>query len=329
MKNIVQGDTLMIPHEERTDTSYEDIRFEQVIVEEIGALLPGQLLAACDLSHARAVLEIGSGAGAWLRAVARQYPDLQCIGIDQDERLVKVANALAQRDHLAQVAFLAHELNDLSPTLFPEASFDLVHLSLLGRSILTANYPALAQTGAGLCRPGGIVCWTEAELPITNSPAFERLTALVLEALQRAGQSFIPERMWEWAAYFAPRPEKTGLDRSTYQRRYLGITAMLGRWLRDAGCGTPPEILYTYRTMDARVIHQTAYAIDLSAGQPVYQEFVQQARRFAHQVKSLLLRTGVIEEVEHATLCSQLERELGIPEFCGLFYLLRAWAPRT
>ncbi len=235
----------MISHEELTDTSYDDIRFEQVIVEEIGALLPGRLLAACDLSHARSLLEIGCGAGAWLRAVARLYPDLQCIGIDQDERLVKVANALAQRDHLAQVAFLAQQLNDLSPTLFPQASFDFVHLSLLGRYILTANYPALAQTSAGLCRPGGFVCWTEAELPVTNSPACERLTSLVCEALQRAGQSFIPEKMWEWAAYFAPRSGKTGLDRSTYQRRRLGITPMLGRWLRDTGCGTPPETPYT------------------------------------------------------------------------------------
>jgi len=40
-----------------------------------GALLPEQLLAACDLPHARSLLEIGCGAGAWLRAVARQYPD--------------------------------------------------------------------------------------------------------------------------------------------------------------------------------------------------------------------------------------------------------------
>jgi predicted O-methyltransferase YrrM len=329
MKNIVQGDTLMIPHEELANNAYDDIRFEQVIVEEMGKVLPAKLLAACDLSHARSLLEIGSGAGAWLRALARQYPDLQCIGIAQDERLVKVANALAQRDHLAQVAFLAQELNDLSPTLFPQASFDLVHLSLLGRSILTANYPALAQTGAGLCRPGGIVCWTEAELPITNSPAFERLISLVLEALQRAGQSFIPERMWEWATYFAARPGKTGLDRSTYQRRHLGITPMLGRWLRDTGCGTPPETPYTYRSMDTRVIHATAYAVDLSAGQPAHESFLQQARCFAHQVQSLLLRIGVIEEREHATLCSQLEKELAIPEFCGLFYLLRAWAPRT
>ena len=318
----------MIPHEELADPSYDDIRFEQVIVEEMGEVLPAQLLAACDLSHARAVLEIGCGAGAWLRAVARQYPDLQCIGLDQDERLLKVANALARRDHLAQVAFFAQQLNDLPPTLFPEMSFDLVHLSLLGRYILTANYPALAQTAAGLCRPGGIVCWTEVELPITNSPAFERLTALICEALQRAGQSFIPERMWEWTAYFAARSEKTGLDRSTYQRRHLGITAMLGRWLRDAGCGTPPATPYTYRTTDTRVIPHTAYAIDLSADQSAYQEFVRQAMRFAHQVKPLLLRTGVIEEREHATLCSQLERELVSPAFCGLSYLLRAWAPR-
>ena len=217
----------------------------------------------------------------------------------------------------------------MSSTTFPQGSFDLVHLSLLGRSILTANYPALAQTGAGLCRPSGIVCWTEAELPITNSPAFERLTSFVLEALQRAGQSFIPEKMWEWAAYFAARSGKTGLDRSTYQRRHLGITPMLGRWLRDAGCGTPPETPYTYRTMDTRVIHAAAYAIDLSAGQPAHEYFPQQARRFAHQVQSLLLRTGMIEEREYATLCNQLERELVSPAFCGLFYLLRAWAPRT
>ena len=119
------------------------------------------------------ILEIGSGAGEWLRAVAHGYPHLQCIGIDQDAGMVKAANVLAQRDDLAQVAFLAQELDEMLPTLFPQGSFDLVHLSMLGRYILTAKYPALAQACAALCRPGGMVCWTEAELPITNSPACE------------------------------------------------------------------------------------------------------------------------------------------------------------
>src|SRR2546422_648103 len=199
----------MLAYEELTSNAYDDIRFQRAIIEEMGELLPAKLLAECDLSRARSILEIGCGAGEWLRAVARQYPDLQCIGIDEDEFQVKAANALAYRDGLAQVAFLAHEINDIPPTLFPKGSFDLVHLSFLSRYILTAHYPALVQTCAALCRPGGMVCWTEAELPLTTSTAFERLTSLVCEALQRAGQSFIPERMREWAEIVAERSGKT------------------------------------------------------------------------------------------------------------------------
>ena len=136
----------------------EVLEFQHVLVQEMGELLPARLLQECDLSRARSVLEIGSGAGIWLRALAQPYPDLQCIGIEQDDLLVKAANALAYRDGLAQVAFLAAEMNDISPALFPEEGFDLVHLSFLGRYILTADYPALVQTCATLCRPGGILC---------------------------------------------------------------------------------------------------------------------------------------------------------------------------
>ena len=105
---------------------------------------------------------------------------------------------------------------------------------------------------------------------------------------------------------------------------------MLGRWLRDAGCGAPRERpLYSIWGIDQRVIHQTAYAIEVSAGQPANAGFVGQARRFAQQVKPFLLHTGVIEEREHAALCDRLETELVSQEFYGLSFLLRAWAPRS
>jgi predicted TPR repeat methyltransferase len=104
-KGMVQGETPLMCHEGLTDTFYDDILFQRVIVEEMGELLPAQLLSECDLSKAESILEIGSGAGEWLRAVAHVYPHLHCIGIDQDARMVKAANVLAQRDHLAQVAF--------------------------------------------------------------------------------------------------------------------------------------------------------------------------------------------------------------------------------
>jgi len=319
----------VIAHEELTSNVYDDIRFQRVIVEEMGELLPAKLLAECDLSRARSILEIGCGTGEWLRKVAQQYPDLQCIGIDEDELQVKAANALAYRDGLAQVAFLAHPINDIPLTLFPQTSFDLVHLSFLSRYVLTADYPSLARMCAALCRAGGIVCWTEAELPITTSAAFERLTLLVCKALQQAGLSFIPESMWEWAELLAARSGKPGVERSSYKRHALGITLMLGRWLRDAGCGAQRESpLYSIWGLDERVIYETAYAIEVSAGQPANAGFVGQARRFAHQVKAFLLRTGVIEEREHTALCDQIETELATQEFCGLSFLLRAWAPR-
>jgi hypothetical protein len=60
---------------------------------------------------------------------------------------------------------------------------------------------------------------------------------------------------------------------------------MLGRWLRDAGCGAQREKpLYSIWGIDERVIHQTAYAIELSAGQPAHEAFLAQASRFARQV---------------------------------------------
>lgn len=127
---MVQGESSLMCHKELNGTSYDDILFQRIIVEEMGELLPAKLLAECDLSQAESILEIGSGVGEWLRAVARMYPHLQCIGIDQDKRIVKAANMLAQRDGLAKVAFLAQELDEMLPTLFPQGSFDLVHLFL-------------------------------------------------------------------------------------------------------------------------------------------------------------------------------------------------------
>ena len=104
---------------------------------------------------------------------------------------------------------------------------------------------------------------------------------------------------------------------------------MLGGWLRDAGCGAIPETTsYSLWGRDSHMIHEAASVIEVSAGQPAHEAFVRQAMRFSQRVKPLLLRTEVIGEVEHAALCNQLEEELTNQDFCGLFQLLRAWAPR-
>src|SRR5713101_5994362 len=68
----------------QTGSRYNEVRFQETAIGEMGELLPVELIEACDLENARSVLEIGCGAGEWLRSVARDYPRLQCIGIDQD-----------------------------------------------------------------------------------------------------------------------------------------------------------------------------------------------------------------------------------------------------
>ena len=104
---------------------------------------------------------------------------------------------------------------------------------------------------------------------------------------------------------------------------------MLRSWLRDAGCGALLEThQHTLRGRDTNEIHQAAYVIEVSAGQPAYEAFVRQTLRCIQWVKPLLLRTEVIVEAEYTTLYSQIEEELAHQDFCGLFQLLRAWAPR-
>jgi hypothetical protein len=65
--------------------------------------------------------------------MARAYPRLSCIGLDQDGGQISSANALAQQLGLTHTTFLAQRLDELfSSTSFPTQVFALVHLSLLG-----------------------------------------------------------------------------------------------------------------------------------------------------------------------------------------------------
>ncbi len=96
---------------------------------------------------------------------------------------------------------------------------------------------------------------------------------------------------------------------------------MLGRWLRDAGCGTQRERhMYSIWGMDARVIHETAYAIEVSAGQPAHEGFVQQAMRFAQQVKPFLLKESLPALI--STDCaSSCERGHRVRDLFGVYFI--------
>jgi ubiquinone/menaquinone biosynthesis C-methylase UbiE len=306
---------------------YDEVLFQRAVLGEMGESLPVELIDACNLENARSVLEIGCGAGEWLRRVAREYPHLQCIGIDQDEGMVKVANALARREGLSQVVCFASDLNYIAPDLFPLEKFDLIHLSFLGRFIMDVYYAGLARMCAGLCRPGGFVCWTETELPVTNSLAFERLVGLLCEALDEAGQSFTLDGMWEWSELLAKGLETMGVERAGFKRHHLGITPMLGLWLREAGFGGVGASSDDARQLFGKypALPEKPYAVRLSSGSMVHESFAQVMKRLLREMRRFLLRMGVIGEGEYDELCLQVKRELAAEDFCGLAFVLRVW----
>ncbi|HET9999418.1 MAG TPA: class I SAM-dependent methyltransferase [Ktedonobacteraceae bacterium] len=311
----------------RTGSRYDEVTFQEMVIVEMGELLPVELIDACDLENARSVLEIGCGAGEWLRSIARDYPQLQCIGIDQDEAMVSMANALAQQEGLSQVGCFASDLNSIAPDLFPLEKFDLVHISFAGRFVMSVDYAGLARTCMKLCRPGGFVCWTEGELPVTNSPAFERLVGLLCEALDEAGQSFIPESMWELSALLAKSRGSIAVDRAHFKRRLLGITPMLGLWLREAGRGMNAASSERMRRLfKYSALPQKPYAILLSSRSIMHKSFVHMAARLLREVRRFLLRMGVISEAEYDELCARVEKELAAEDFCGLAFVVRVWS---
>ena len=148
---------------------------------------------------------------------------------------------------------------------------------------------------------------------MTNSLAFESLMALMCRALQAAGHTFIPPSMQEIAAIFEELDREAGHEVRPYQRRRLGITPMLGNWMRQAG----------YRN-----IRHTPYAIEISAGMPAHQMFLQEVAVYAQRIRPFLLATGVVSEADFDELVSRLHSELHEERFCGMCFVLQVWGQK-
>lgn len=125
---------------------------------------------------------------------------------------------------------------------------------------------------------------TECELAMTNSLAFEQVAAWLAQALQRAGRSFSPDG------------------------RNLTITAMLPRFLRDAGF---------------HHIRHEAFAVNFSAGTEEHQSFCQDFTLGTRLMLPFLLHAGVTTEELFQQVYQQMQAEMAADSFCAIWYYLR------
>lgn len=228
--------------------------------------------------------------------LARRYPHLDVLGIDADPEVLEMAHTLAFTHDVTTARFLQQDVRTLDESFLPSNHFDLVHLAFLAEAILSVDYTALARSVLRLLRPGGVLVWTEAEMPLTTSASCERLFALTLQAIDHAGQRFL---MLDWGM--------SGRTLVGPSRTFLGITPMLGHWLRTAG----------YENQQ-----QAVAALDVSHGQPLHSQFVNAVLEFARRIQLFLVQHGVMSEAACEQMLEEVYRELRAPDFCGMAYVL-------
>src|SRR6266566_1110104 len=180
-------------------------------------------------------------------------------------------------------------MDALQPLTFPDDAFDLVNARFLCGCMPTTAWPALIKECVRVTRPGGIICLTEAENGISTSPACEQISALCARAMQVAGHSFSPDG------------------------RHLGVTALLGHFLRQAGC---------------QHIQQQAHVIDYSVDTNVHRSMFTNCNVLVEVLKPFLMRMGVITGDELERLHREATIEMLSGDFCGVWFLLCAWGTK-
>lgn len=246
------------------------------LTELMGDVLPSGL----DLSRVRQVIDVGCGVGAWAYEMAWRHPDMRVVGIDKSSYFIDQARRYVF-GHISNISYMVQDMHHLRGEMFAPGSFDLIHMRFLLGDVTVQAFPSLIHSLAHLCRPGGFFVWTEAELPITTSPACQRLSILVLQALQATGRAFVP-----------------GYS--------LGITPRMGRWLRDAGF---------------RIAQDRAYALEVSVGTTGHEVFALQAFVSGNQVLPFLLQAKVTTAEEFEAVFAEAQKEIRDESFCGMCFL--------
>lgn len=245
-------------------------------LKKTGKIFPEQ----ADLSGINRILDIACGAGEWVSKTAQAYPQMQVVGID--------SSAQTNASEMKNASFRV--MNPLPPLNFPDASFDLVNARFIASLVPKAAWPGLIHECLRITRPGGIVRLTETDMPITNSPAYEKLSAMISHALWLAKYGFSPDG------------------------RILCITPILSRLLGIASC---------------QDIQSVTSVINFSAGMEAHDELAQDFAKTYQHVQPFLIKMGTTNQEEVDQVYQQMLAEMQSSSFCAVGFYLTVWGRKV
>jgi ubiquinone/menaquinone biosynthesis C-methylase UbiE len=261
------------------------IEQDQTLTEAMGSLLPLEI----DLLDVRHLLDVACGPGGWAREVARQFPDVEIMGIDISERMINYANAYVQVEHLDNIDF---QVGDVTrPFEMSEESFNLVNARGMLGFLHRQMWPQVVNELARVTRSGGYIVLTETDdFGHSNSLAFERYQSFILQAVAKAGLSQHP------------------------LGSHWGATAMLRAHLLAAGC------------QQIRVVsHLLDYSAGTRANESIYKNFSISHKL----IQPFLLKMGVATQEELDTLYDQCFTDMLSDSFSALWCFVTAWGCKS
>lgn len=284
------------------------LRQDQLLTECISGFFPDHL----DPAQIQRVLDIGCGPGGWLTELARHFPHMQLTGLDISEQMNEQARKIAEVEHFQdRLRFLQGNFARL-PHSF-ENAFDFINARLVQWFVDQGDREMILQGWFRALRPGGWLRLTEAELPITNSPASELLADLFLQVLQRQGKTLIPASRYQ--------DLETQLQTILHANEAIvvtprnhGISLLLRQQLERLGC------------VD---IHLEARCLDYSAGAPAHDSFVQDLQLSHISYRAFLLASfpGLLpEQLDQLNTVSA--RDMRSSEFMGIQFYLNVWGQK-
>ncbi len=230
------------------------------------------------------VLDLACGPGGWVLDVARLLPEAQITGVDISVLMVNYGRATAKARGLHNAHFITANIKEPFP--FADNTFDLVNARYLVGVLTPGEWPAMLREALRVCRPGGVIRFTETEMPITNSLGTEKMTQILLNAFTVTGRNFSPTA------------------------RNFGITTMLPRLLRNAGC------------VD---VSHASYSLDFSAGAEAHDGFYQDYMVTFQLGKDFIVKLDLATAEQYEEIYQQMLSEMLSEDFCGMNYNLTAW----
>lgn len=254
---------------------------DAILNEAMGGILPVEIAEKIS-----SVLDVACGPGGWVLEGAYEYPHIAFTGIDISSRQIAYAREQAKMQGRSNVSFL--QMDALQ--MYLPAEFDLVNARLLSGFMTPSTWPPFLESCYQLMKPGGWMRWTEWDMPLTTSEAFEVFSRLLAQALKELGRSYSPDGY------------------------HVGLTPVMPRLVRQAG-------FVNVRT--------EAFDLDGSYGRIFHSSGRRDAQLIFELAKPFLMHSGAATSEEVEKLAQGYLYDVELQDYCAVHYVRTVWGQKA